>query len=145
MDRAALLTLAQVVTLSDRRACDQQMRDRQAWARILGGIALSYARDGDLVMVAALLRMSVHADLQGTWLTAALCHLLDQQQSDGSFGFLAPELGLAGDGECEPHVILRLTVEILWALAEVASARHRDRLLTAKLRLSRIAPLGDLA
>jgi hypothetical protein len=94
---------------------------------MLGGIALSYARDGDLVVVAALLRVSAHVELQGPWLTEALGHLLDQQHSDGSFGLLAPELALSGDPGGQPRVAHRLTVEVLWALAEVAAARRRTR------------------
>ena len=127
MDRGELLALAQSVTLSDRAACRDGMRDREHWARMLGGIALSYARDGDLVVVAALLRVSAHVELQGPWLTEALGHLLDQQHSDGSFGLLAPELALSGDPGGQPRVTCRLTVEVLWALAEVAAARRRTR------------------
>ena len=127
MDRGELLALAQAVTLSDRAACRDGMRDRESWARMLGGIALSYARDGDLVVVAALLRVSAHVELQGPWLTEALGHLLDQQDSDGSFGLLAPELALSGDPGGQPRVARRLTVEVLWALAEVAAARRRTR------------------
>jgi hypothetical protein len=126
MDRATLLALAQGVTLTDRSRCRLAIDDQHTWARILGGLALSYARDGDLVAMSALVRMSAHTDLHGSWLTAALHHLLDQQQPDGSFGLLAPELALAEDAGCEPRLRLRLTVEVLWALAEVAAARHRS-------------------
>jgi hypothetical protein len=127
MDREQILALAQLVTLSDRSACRSQLRDRESWARILGGVALSHARDGDLVVVAAVLRTAAHLGLHGSWLTAALRHVLDQQQPDGSFGLLAPELALSEDPSCQSQVTLRLTVEVLWALAEVAAERSRLR------------------
>ena len=129
-ERQEIVALAQAVTLSDPSAYRRQLRDRDGWARMLGGIALSHARDGDLVAVAALLRMAAGLDLDGPWLQAALRYLLDQQQPDGSFGLLAPELALSEEPSCQLEVTLRLTVEVLWALAELAAARSRLRAAT---------------
>ena len=127
MSRQEILVIAQGVTLSDRSNSAGQLDDQASWAHILGALALSHARQGDLVVVAALLRMAACLGLHGRSLEAALRHLLDQQQPDGSFGLLASELTLWNDPDGQPQIALRLTVEVLWALAEVATARARLR------------------
>jgi hypothetical protein len=148
MERQELLALAQAVTLSGGSTQKIQVRDRECSARIFGGIALSYARCGDLVAVAAVVRMAASLELQGPWLTAALRHLLDQQQPNGSFGLLAPELALLEDPKSEPQVTARLTVEVLWALAEVAVARYKIQNSSrrhSKLQENRVGPKCDFS
>ncbi|MBV7326978.1 hypothetical protein KFU94_01690 [Chloroflexi bacterium TSY] len=121
MSRVEILELAQTISLSGTGPWqDQEARSRH-FARTWGAVALSYARVGDLSVVAALVRAAAHLGLGDPWLVDAEEYLLDQQQADGSFGFLASELALLQDDATVPEALLRLTVEILWALAETAA------------------------
>lgn len=90
-------------------------------ARFLGALALSYAQEHDLPCVAALLRIGIRLGLDDPWLAEAQDYLVDQQQPDGRFGLLSAELRTRSNGSAE-EAILRLHVEILWALNEVAAA-----------------------
>jgi hypothetical protein len=46
-------------------------------------------------------------------------YLLDQQQPDGSFGLISEELISVETEEKRQEAVLRITVEVLWALAEI--------------------------
>lgn len=131
LDRNELLRIAQAVSLSPLGDWRVAAKERQLWAQFMGGMALSYAKSGDVVVVAALLRTAAHLDLRGAWLTDAQSYLLDQQQPEGSFGLLALEEALLGENEPNCDVVMRLTVEVLWAIAEVAGQRRRCALYSS--------------
>lgn len=122
LERPELLKLAQDVTVHSKELKPMTRLDRNEWARLLGAMAMSYAKSGDVVVVAALVRVAARLDLQGRWLSEAQRYLLSQQQSDGSFGMLAAEMEfLGGKKRANELATLRLTVEVLWALAELAA------------------------
>jgi hypothetical protein len=121
MSRREVLSLMQAIALSGPSTYPGRTLDRGTWARILGGTALSYARVGDVVAVASLVRAAARLRLSGPWLTDAQRYLVDQQQPDGSFGLLAPELTVMHETRHRTDLALRLTAEVLWALAEVAT------------------------
>lgn len=100
-------------------------------ARWFGGLALSYARVNDVAVVAALVRTAARLNGRHPWLDEAERYLLAQQQPEGSFGFLAPEMKALALGRRRGNVTLRLSVEVLWALAEVR-ARGVSRLESAR-------------
>jgi hypothetical protein len=120
MPRSEVLEIAQAVSLSNQTSGGNGI-DRTSWGRVISGLAISYAHDGDIVTAAALVRIAAGLGLDGAWFDSGVTFLLDQQQSDGSFGMLAHELALLGDSEGESNVFLRVTVEVLWALAETAT------------------------
>jgi hypothetical protein len=121
--RRDLLAFAQSVTLASPPSHPEHLADRRSWTRVLGATALSFARVGDLSAVAAVVRAAARLRLRGPWLDEALAYLLDQQQPEGSFGLLAPELALVRQPRDHSVLSLRLTAEVLWALAEVAASR----------------------
>jgi hypothetical protein len=123
MTRRRLLSLAQSIALSDEWIGPDGSWDRESWARVLGATALSYARTGDSSLVAALVRAAARMRLRGDWLAAAQTYVLDQQQPDGSFGLVLPELAVMRHTDARARVALRLTAENLWALAEVAGQK----------------------
>ncbi len=118
MQRRALLDLMQRVTLGEPGA---PASVGEGDARILGALALSYARDGDVSCVAAIVRAAAHASLRDARFEESVDYLVDQQRLDGSFGLLAPEFA-ALPGRAARDPTKRLTVEVLWALAEGATA-----------------------
>jgi hypothetical protein len=125
MSRDDLLNIAQSISTSDYPAEIISNSERESWARFMGGVALSYARSGDVAVVAALVRAAAHLDLKEQWLNNALDYVLDQQQPDGSFGLLAMEVALLGQAQLAHKAMMRLTVEVLWAIAEVSAQRRR--------------------
>lgn len=84
------------------------------------GISLSYARHGDVPVVAALVRIAAILQLDSSLLADSHSYLLDQQEPDGTFGVFAREWGLCSKSEEEEHIKLRLTVEVLWSLVEMS-------------------------
>jgi hypothetical protein len=120
LPRADLLRLAQIASVGERGAI-RARNERAVWSKILGGLALSYAGSGDLSVVAALVRAGGCLRLDGPWLEEALVYLLDQQQPAGCFGLLAVGPSLTSTEDEMAEASLRLTVEVLWALA---AARH---------------------
>jgi hypothetical protein len=118
MDRSKLLSVARCIATAEQDTFDL-MSARVDWAAAIGGLALSYARVGDLCVVAALLQSAAGADLDNSWIREAQIYLLDQQQPSGCFGLISAELALAGGDIVESEVQLRLTVECLWALSAI--------------------------
>lgn len=118
MGRGERLALAQRLSLSDASTWRAGKEQRHLWAKVFGGAALSYAREGDLLVVASLVRAAARLELRGPWLTEAMAYVLDQQHPDGYFGLLAPELALLGGEDDGQEARLRLTVEALWAMSE---------------------------
>ena len=96
----------------------------EGWAQHLGAIALSFARDGDVTIVAAVVRAAAHVNLFGGWLDDAEQYLFEQQLPNGAFGLLAAELKKSKIVDPDA-VTMRSTVEVLWALAEVAARERR--------------------
>jgi hypothetical protein len=126
MSRAELMELARSISLSNTSP-GQRRADDCHWARVFGAVALSYARGGDLSVVAVLVQAAAHLGLRGPWLADAEEYILDQQQADGSFGLLASELASLQNDATVSEALLRLTVECLWALAEttaLSGGRH---------------------
>jgi hypothetical protein len=97
------------------------------WSKILGGVALSYAGSGDLSVAAALVRAAACSGLDGSWLEEAVVYLLDQQQPAGCFGLLALGASLTSTEDELAEASLRLTVEVLWALAAARYALGKPK------------------
>ncbi len=126
MARDDVLKIVQSISVSVYPTEIVNNSERESWAKFMGGVALSYARSGDVAVVAALVRAAAHLDLEHQWLNDALGYVLDQQQPDGSFGLLALEVALLGQDQLTHKAIIRLTVEVLWAIAEVSAQRQRQ-------------------
>jgi hypothetical protein len=88
------------------------------WQAVLPGLCISYARDADPVAVASLIRVAVRLHMDTAPFDEAIAFLLEQQADDGSFGLLSDSEQI-GDGRLRQS--LRITVEVIWALAAVAS------------------------
>jgi hypothetical protein len=98
---------------------------RCSWAELFGGLAASYARSGDVAVVAALVRAAAHLGLADPWLDEAQAYMLDQQAIAGWFGLLSRELArVQADRGSHEDVRLRLTVEVVWAICAVVAARR---------------------
>jgi len=109
MDRAALLELSRVYGGPVAAEDDRHLAVAQ--------LAVSFARLADLQAVAALLRLGAGTAAGSTVAAQAWSYLYDQQQPDGSFGLMAPELALLDQPEATLTPRLAMTVEVLWALA----------------------------
>jgi hypothetical protein len=118
MGRDELLTLTGQITLRSQPVREQSVGPSGGWAKMFGGVALSYARIGDLVLVAALVRAAGQLGLSDPWLQEATWYLLEQQRPDGGFGLFAAELAVGDQSVEESDLTLKATVEVLWALAE---------------------------
>lgn len=123
MSRTEIAALANRITLADTVSPAPDEAGDAERARFLGAFALSHAQTHDLPCVAALLRIGARLELHDPWLAEAQDYLVDQQQPDGRFGLMGAELQTL-DNSSTDEAILRLQVEILWALNEVA-ASHR--------------------
>jgi len=86
-------------------------------ACLLGGIALSYARERDLIVVAALIRIAGRLSLRVSLLDEACEFLLDQQSDNGSFGLFASESLQVKAASALQLSRLRLTVDAVSALS----------------------------
>jgi len=127
LHRSELLNVVTKLTVHSGQREPLTTGDRNEWKRLLGAMAVSHAKSGDVVVVAALLRLAARLDLQGKWLSEAKRYLLTQQHSDGSFGMLAAEMEFVGRTKrVNELATLRLTVEVLWALAELAALEKRS-------------------
>jgi len=104
--------------VSARTHCAWAVAAGQAdtWARVLGGLALSYAQSNDLEVVAVLVLLAAHLRLDCPWLKEARSFLLEQQQPSGSFGMLSAESTVFGDDTWVSYMALKLTVAALAAL-----------------------------
>jgi hypothetical protein len=122
MSRNDVLALCGRISVCPQDTSFREKAHQRHWSQAFGGLALSYARVGDLSVVAALVRAAARLRLVHPWLVEAETYLLDQQQPDGSFGLFASELALFQDARAGP-IALRLTVEVLWALAEATQNR----------------------
>lgn len=96
--------------------------DRVIASTLLGGLALSYANEYDLLAVSRIVRKAASMRLYMGLLQEAVLFLLHQQYRDGYFGLYG---GMGDKLRTEPlttlrvHVRLRLTVEVLWAIENV--------------------------
>jgi hypothetical protein len=133
LPRDEVLRLAQIASVSAPDAM-RGRNGRATWSKILGGLALSYAGTGDLPVAAALVRAGASLRLDGPWLEEALVYLLDQQQSEGCFGLIALGRSLANIEGDTSEALLRLTVEVLWALATARHALDRQPITTHLVR-----------
>jgi hypothetical protein len=116
LPRDEVLRLAQSASVSAPAAM-RGRNGRAVWSKIFGGLALSYAGAGDVPVAAALVRAAAGLKLDGPWLEEALVYLLDQQQPAGCFGLLALGRSLTSTEDEITEASMRLTVEVLWALA----------------------------
>lgn len=89
---------------------------------LLGHLAVSYARVGDPQTCAALLRLAARAGHDDAACRLGWTFLADQQQPDGSFGLMAPELHMLVDPGRGLAARLALTADILFAAGARASA-----------------------
>jgi hypothetical protein len=121
LGRERTLALCRSISLASVRARLMDAKKQESWSEMFGGVALSYARVGDPSTTAGLLRASAQLGLKHPWLVEAERFLLDQQTPEGCFGLFARELALVGSDGAPWMAHLNLSVEILWALAEVAA------------------------
>jgi hypothetical protein len=126
MGRERTHALCRSISLASIRARRMKAKKQGFWSEIFGSVALSYARMGDPATTAALLRASARLGLKHVWLLEAKRFLLDQQTPEGCFGLFARELALIESDHTPWMAHLSLSVEILWALAEV-KALHADQ------------------
>ena len=120
MERAETLAVCRSIAMASR-ASRRGAMGCEGWKEVFGSVALSYARTGDSSTTAALLRAAAQLGLGHPWLAEAERFLLNQQNPTGSFGLFARELALLGNEGSPDAIYLSLSVEILWALAEVAA------------------------
>lgn len=119
MDRQKTQALCRSISLASLRARRMGAKKQETWGEMFGSVALSYARAGDPSTAAVLLRASAQLALKDPWLDEAARYLLDQQTPEGCFGLFARELALVESNDTPWMAHLNLSVEILWALAEV--------------------------
>ncbi|WP_242273011.1 hypothetical protein [Bacillus cereus group sp. BfR-BA-01538] len=126
MNKIELLELFQSISISNLEQWKVNHQEREQLGKVLGFLAISYANTEDLSVVAALIRAAAHLNLDNHWLHHALIYLIDQQQPDGCFGFITSELAFQGREGPESSLVLRLTIEVLWALAEVSNREQHN-------------------
>jgi hypothetical protein len=114
LDRSAFLELSR--NLNPSASIDERKK------HALSELAVSFARSGDLQVVAAIVRMAAELGIQNDRVSKAQQFLLDHQQPGGSFGLFEPELSALGDGETGLVARLAMTVEVLRALAAIAGS-----------------------
>ena len=124
MERKEILSLASEMSLTEYLC---KVEKNWEWGQIIGGISLSYARYGDIPVVAALVRIAALHQLNSPLLDDAHSYLIDQQEPDGSFGIFARELKLINSRQTDSdeHIKLRLTVEVLWSFAEICKIQSK--------------------
>lgn len=107
-----------VIAVSRPETLPEEASQRRGWAELLGALAVSYARSGDVAVVAVLVRAAAHLELADPWLDEAQAYLLDQQAPAGHFGLLAREFAHLPPNTGSPEeVYVRLTIEVLWAIS----------------------------
>lgn len=147
LGRDRTLALCRSISLASLRARQMGAKKRKTWSEMFGSVALSYARVGDPSTTAVLLRASAQLGLTHPWLVEAERYLLDQQTPEGSFGLFARELTLVGSHEPLWMAHLNLSVEVLWALAEVTALNqsHAAGRQARAPRFTRARAPGSLA
>jgi hypothetical protein len=123
LGREKTLELCRSISLASIPARRLEAKKQETWSEVFGAVALSYARVGDPSTTAGLLRASAQLGLKHVWLVEAERFLLDQQTPEGCFGLFARELALVGSQDAPWMAHLNLSVEVLWALAEVTALR----------------------
>jgi hypothetical protein len=119
MNRSDLRKLANRLALATvREAPRRDNARRRVAAGVIGGLAVSFARVGDLEMVAALSRAGARWHYNHPFLDEAEDYMLDQQHPDGYFGLYSGELERGTPPAEIAAVIGRLSVGVMWALAE---------------------------
>lgn len=94
------------------------------WEPVLGALAVSAARHGNLLLCAGLLRAAASMGSYGYSQVWAEGFLLDQQASCGSFGHLELETAIVGAGTASS---VMLTANVLWSLAAVEHVVRQAR------------------
>lgn len=125
LTRDELIHLTQQIEFSNTENWRIDKTTQETWSQFLSGLVLSYAKEGDLSIVAILIRMGVTLNLHGEWLEEAANFLIVQQQPEGYFGLFFEEIRNM-EQEQKNMFLLRLTVDILWALA-VKNTRLQNR------------------
>jgi len=136
LDRALRITRAET-------HCAQAIaaEGAETWARVLGGLALSYAQTNDLEVVSALILLAAHLKLDCRWLDEARSFLLEQQQPSGCFGMISAESVIMRDHAWSSYMALKLTVA---AVAALASFPPMSEYRSSTSRRSRSAAVGKL-
>lgn len=120
--RQELMSLLQGIILDDASGREVDPAREAELRELLAGLAVSYAREGDVSMVAALVRASGQMGFSGPWLDDVVDFLDAQCCPAGAFGLFAIEadqLKLSSEGILDGSALLRTTVEVLWAFAAV--------------------------
>lgn len=124
-NREEILNFTKKISVCDIKYWTIEKEEKKIWTQFLSGIALSYAREGDLSVVAAIVKACAHLNLKGEWISDATNFLLEQQQPEGYFGLFAREFAISHE-EQKLNIILPLTVEVLWALAELTHQYDKE-------------------
>lgn len=85
----------------------------------LGALALSLARDGDLVVVSGVLRLAVKLGAEHEWLSEAYSYLLRQQGDEGYFGLIRTDLRRLGAEDRWRSLVLAITIDVLRTISVV--------------------------
>lgn len=118
LPRDPLLRLTERLALAPRLADRQTSAVCREWSELLGAVAQSYARVGDLAVVAAIVRTASRLGYAGIGLTDAEAYILDQQHPDGYFGFYDAAVASLSTPIEPAHPRIFLTAQSLWAIAE---------------------------
>jgi len=130
LERQELTRLLQGISLDDEPGREVDPARRLELCELLAGLAVSYARDGDVSIVATLVRALGQMGFSGPWLDDAVDFLEAQSCPAGAFGLLAIEadqLKLKSEGILDGSGLLRTTVEVLWAFAAVFGSIQKQR------------------
>ncbi|HDR4480976.1 hypothetical protein PDN50_23195 [Bacillus cereus] len=124
-NREEILNFTKKISVCDIKYWTIEKEEKKIWAQFLSGIALSYAREGDLSVVSSIVKACAYLNLKGEWISDATNFLLEQQQPEGYFGLFAREFVISHE-EQKLNIILPLTVEVLWALAELTHQYNKE-------------------
>lgn len=119
MNRIELIKLMKDISLLNSEQIHLKKNERNIWSFIIDALIASYARTGDLEVVAILIRASTRLSLKIKYINEAMNFLLNHQNINGCFGLLGRENIELHGTQKEPFIFLRLTVEVIWTITEI--------------------------
>ncbi|MGA5696086.1 hypothetical protein ACPCHU_15895 [Bacillus bombysepticus] len=120
MEREELLNLVRKMSICNL----EKLNNRKDLAKVINALSFSYGNVGDVEVVAVLTRAVVRLNSDVDYISNITHYLLDQQHPEGCFGLLLEDIF---EKEYLTNAVLRLTVEVLWALFEITySYKNED-------------------